>query len=193
MCLGRPGGLYSRQVQSSQCNGFLHEGCPWTAPGAAPAGSGGPVGQRSALGFTLTSRAQQVPRAGLASSLLLAPALPVEAVSVRAGLLVPASGPPTFPGNQPMLSRPANLRHLSVTCACSSGQGSIPERKGSSIPQRPPCCPQVLAGGGRRRAQPQGQRVLLWAHQPPSGRWEPPGPTISISSMRHPPALSESV
>lgn len=60
----------------------------------------------------------------------------------QASLLAPASGPPTFPGNQPTLSRPANLRHLSVTCACLLGQGPIPGRKGSSIPQRPPCCPQ---------------------------------------------------
>lgn len=53
-------------------------GAPGRPPGAAPAGSGGPVGQRPALGFTLASRAQQVPRAGRASPRCLAPALPVE-------------------------------------------------------------------------------------------------------------------
>lgn len=53
-------------------------GAPGRPPGAAPAGSGGPVGQRPALGFTLAARAQQVPRAGRASPRCLAPALQEE-------------------------------------------------------------------------------------------------------------------
>lgn len=36
--------------------------------------------------------------------------------------------------------------------------------------------------------------MLGWARQPPSCGWEPPGPTINISSSGgHPPAVSESV
>lgn len=68
------GRLFSRQVQYSQCNGFLHEGSLCAASGRSSGRAGGKVGQRPEpeLPLGITSQARQVLRAGLASLLCLA-------------------------------------------------------------------------------------------------------------------------
>ena len=156
------GRLFSRQVQYSQCNGFLHEESLCAASWRSSGRAGGTLGQRPELGLALgiTSQARQVLRVGLASPLRLATSrgqlgkwrvqtrsgLSVQTSRPR-GLLFPSFGLYTFTGNPVTLSCPANLMLLSLeTSPCLSVLGSlgtrrVPWHKGSSIAQRPPCSP----------------------------------------------------
>lgn len=114
------------------------------------------------------------------------------------GLLFPASGLHTFTGNPAgTLARPADLRLLSPeTSPCLLVLGSLGTRrssghKGSSIPQCPShilrasgSLAQVWLGGEwEEGTAPEVQKVLSQAPQPSSSGWEPPGPTINISSV----------
>lgn len=101
---------------------------------------------------------------------------------------------------QPTLSHPVNIMLLSLeTSPCLSVLGSLGTRRVlwaqglfyssaptllSHIPQASGSLAQVVAlrGVGRGHS-PWGKMVLSQACQPPSSRWEPPGPTINISSV----------
>lgn len=52
------GRLFSRQVQYSQCNGFLHEGSLCAASQRSCGRAGGKVGQGQSLTFPLASGAK---------------------------------------------------------------------------------------------------------------------------------------
>lgn len=164
------GRLFSRQVQCSQCNGFLHEG---SLSEKLWQGLEGKRGGGQSLVLLLASRASQAgPVTGRghlgAEGVDLLPAVSAERGSKASSSRFSGCTPLREIG--PTLSRPANPRLLSLeTGPCLSMLGSRGTRRalwvqGSSTPRRPPCSPTRYrprvpgpgAGveGSERRVQP---------------------------------------
>lgn len=118
---------------------------------------------------------------------------------------VGAAGKPSHPGfwaarisRKPADAFPPRQSQASLRDLCLLvGAGTHPWAQGFFHSSAPTLLSTATASGSLPRCWLEGagggQRVVLGAHQPPPSRWEPPGPTINISSTRHPPALSESV
>lgn len=147
MCVGRPGGLYSRRVQSSQCNASFERGAPGRPPGAARRVLEGRWGSRPPWASPWHQEPSRSRGQGWPFPLLLAPALPAE--GCRRGFWAahisrkPADAVPPCPS-------PASLCDMCLLVG--AGIHPLPPdrssgRKGSSIPRRPPCCPRPRAAG----------------------------------------------
>lgn len=146
---GWTGGPYSRQVQSSQCNGFLQDGGPLCGPQRSPGRcrKGGRAGPD--LVFALAPGARQV---------LRAPAEDAWASGAQQAFSCHRLGCTPFRETRPPPARPANRTPLSLgqvpSCWDPSLVGIHPlapnwssGHEGSSIPQRPPYCPHPRASG----------------------------------------------